>query len=73
MVAVPPVYLQQTGLGPRASLVWEIHGDRLVLMPAPSREAYALSELLAQCDPAAPMPDPDPGWTRGPQTGNELV
>jgi antitoxin ChpS len=73
MVAVPPAYLERTGLGPRASLAWEIQGDRLVLMPAQARRKYALSELLAQCDPDAPMPDADPEWTSGPPEGHELV
>jgi antitoxin ChpS len=73
MVAVPPAYLEQTGLGPRESLAWEIQGDRLVLMPERPRRKYALSDLLAECDPGAPMPEPDPEWTSGSPEGNELV
>ncbi len=73
MVAVPPTYLEQTGLGPRGTLVWTIEGDKLVLQPSKSRPRYSLNELLAQCDPAAEPPTPDRSWTDGPPAGGELM
>jgi hypothetical protein len=41
--------------------------------PAKSRPIYTLAELLAQCNPDAPMPAADPDWTAGKATGSELI
>ena len=37
MVAVPPDYLTQTGLGPNEVVAWEIEGNRLVMHPTTSQ------------------------------------
>ncbi len=73
MVAVPPAYLERTGLSPNASVVWEIEGDRLVMRPALARPRYTLAELLAQCDRRKRRPKSDAEWTASGPVGRELI
>ncbi len=66
-----------------AALLRELNlnvGDQLdaqavdgVLILTPSRKPkYTLAELLAQCDPSAPMPDEMTDWDRMNPMGNEI-
>jgi antitoxin ChpS len=73
MVAVPPAYLEHTGLGPNAPVAWEIEGDRLIMRPAATRPRYTLAELLAQCDQRKRRPRSDADWTSGGPVGRELI
>jgi antitoxin ChpS len=73
MVAVPDAFLQSTGLGRNATVEWTVEGGRLVIGPETVSPKYSLEELLAECDPAAQPPEPDPDWTAGPPRGRELI
>jgi antitoxin ChpS len=73
MLAVPPAYLEQTGLGPGARVAVEVEGDRLTIGPAGPRRRYALADLLAQCDPTAPIPSVDVDWVASGPVGEELI
>ncbi len=73
MVAIPPAFLDQLHLAPRAEVGLAIEGGRLVIAPAAARPTYSLAELLAQCDPDAPMPAVDADWTAGREIGAELI
>lgn len=72
MLAVPPALLDLLRLsaGERVGLTVE-HG-RLVVEPAP-RPRYALDELLAQCDPAAPQTPEDREWLDAKSVGGESL
>jgi len=41
---------------------------------APRRKGkYTLQELLAQCDPSAPLSEEDEAWLNDPATGREAI
>lgn len=42
------------------------------LLVKPRRSKYTLEELLAQCDPDAPMPEEVAEWLDAPPVGREL-
>lgn len=73
MVAVPPDYLAQAGLGPDAVVTWEIDGDRLVMQPRVSRPRYTLAELLAQSVKSGRRDKADRDWSGGGPVGRELI
>ena len=72
MVAIPPAFLDQLQLTPRASVEVLLEGDHLTLRPA-GRPRYRLAELLAQCDASAPASDEDTDWASGSAAGAELL
>lgn len=54
-------------------------GDRLeadvvegTLKIKPAKPVYTLAELLAQCDPSAPMPDDMQAWLNDAPVGREV-
>jgi len=51
----------------------DIHDDagRIIIVPNKKKPRYSLTELLAQCDDSAPMPEEVLGWERTPDVGNE--
>ena len=57
MLAVPPAILDQLHLKAGSTVGLAVDGDRLILRPQ-SKPHYTLDELLAKCDPSAPMPAP---------------
>lgn len=44
---------------------------RIIMTPA--RRRYTLDELLAQCDPQAPVSEEDRAWLDAPKVGGELI
>ncbi|WP_250526958.1 PbsX family transcriptional regulator [Caballeronia sp. GAWG2-1] len=42
------------------------------IMPMPARREYSLEELLAQCDPKAPISDELADWNNPKPVGREL-
>jgi antitoxin ChpS len=44
---------------------------RIIMTPA--RRRYTLEELLAQCDPQAPVSEEDRAWLDAPKVGGELL
>lgn len=73
MLAIPPAFLDQLHLSPKAAVGIAIEDGRLVVEPARARPTYTLAALLAECDPAAPLPGEDHEWTVGVAAGEELI
>lgn len=47
-------------------------GDGVAAEPVRCRR-YTLDELLAKCDPTAPVPEIDRLWTEGEPVGDEVI
>jgi antitoxin ChpS len=71
MLAVPPAILELLNLKVGTSVDVGVDGDRLVIEPRGPR--YSLDELLAQCDPVAPMSSEDKKWVSQAPVGDELI
>jgi len=75
MLAVPPAILDLLQLKPGATVDLAVEGQRLVIQVR-SKPHYTLDELLAQCDPAAPLRgedrDEDKLWIDIAPVGREL-
>jgi antitoxin ChpS len=74
MLAVPPAILDQLHLKAGATVGLAVDGERLILQAKP-KPRYTMEELLAKCDPSAPMPVPteeDILWLNLPSVGREL-
>jgi antitoxin ChpS len=56
--------------GSRVELDTDAAGRIIV---TPLRRRYSLDELLAQCDPEAPLSDEDREWLDAPRCGDELL
>jgi antitoxin ChpS len=72
MLAVPPAILDMLQLQSGAAVSMAVENGRLILEPAPPKK-YSLQELLAQCDPAAPVSEEDKLWSASSSEGTELV
>jgi antitoxin ChpS len=71
VLAIPPALLSQLGLGARSVVSIRVENGALVIEPARSRPT--LDELLAQCDPAAPLSDDEIEWMNDGPVGNEVI
>jgi antitoxin ChpS len=72
MMAVPPALLEMLHLEAGQTMGIAVDGERLVLQRKP-RPKYTLDELLAQCDPNAPLNEEDREWLDSPPVGRELI
>ena len=72
MMALPPAILEMLGLGPGSAVGVAVDDGRLVLEPR-TRPSYTLDELLAQCDPNAPMEPEDREWLEAEPVGKEII
>ena len=54
MLAVPPAILEMLQMESGASVSMAVESGRLIIEPN-VRKKYSLQELLAQCDPSAPL------------------
>ena len=72
ILVVPPALLDVLRLRPGARVGLTVEGGCLLVKPE-SGPRYTLDELLAECDPAAPPPAPDPDWVSGPGEGREAI
>jgi antitoxin ChpS len=68
-VRLPAVLLEQINASVGGSLHADVRPDGLLLSPA--RPAYSLDDLIAQCDPRAPLPDDMAAWGEVPPVGRE--
>ncbi len=73
MVAVPPDILRAIGTGPQDQVAWHVEGSRAILEPVSRRPRRKLADLLALCDPNAPLPKYDEAWINSKQIGNEEI
>lgn len=48
-------------------------GMRIVIEPAKTRRKYRLQDLVAQCNPNAPVADDLQAWDNAPTAGEELL
>ena len=71
MLAVPPAVLDELGVGADSVVDLAVKKGKLVVEPK-RRKRYTLDELLAQCDPNAPL-DRDEEWLSAPPVGRELI
>ena len=72
MVALPPALLDVVELAVGQQVIVSVEDGRIVVAP-PQRRRYMLAELLAQCDPDAPLSDGDREWLEAPPAGAELL
>lgn len=72
MLAVPPAILEMLQMESGASVSMAVESGRLIIEPN-VRKKYSLQELLAQCDPSAPLSSEDGVWTGAGATGGELI
>ena len=72
MLAVPPNILEMLQLRPGTKMRMAVEYGRLTVTPE-TRKQYSLQELLAQCDPSAPVSGEDAQWTASVPKGQELI
>ena len=72
MLAVPPAILDLLNLRPGATVGLAVEKGRLVVEPQ-RRPRYTLNELLAQCDPDAPVATEEREWLDSKPVGGELI
>ena len=61
MVAIPKRVLESLGLSANAKVDLTVEGDRLIVAPL-AKPAYTLAELLALCEPDAPLSADEQAW-----------
>lgn len=73
-VVIPKQWLSVLGLEAGAKVDMKLEGDQLTLQAKSkaARKKYKLSDLLAKCDPDAPMPQEIKDWENMPAVGNEV-
>jgi antitoxin ChpS len=70
MLAVPPSILELLELTAGSSVNITVDDGRLVIKPQ-KKPKYTLEELLAQCDPNAPINETAQEWLGAPLVGRE--
>jgi antitoxin ChpS len=72
MLAVPPAILDLLQLSAGSTVGVTVDEGRLIIEPQQKRR-YTLDELLAQCDPNAPVTDEERQWLDAPAKGDEII
>lgn len=72
MVTIPKTFLDVLGLQPNIKVGMSIEQGRLVIEPQ-AKPRYTLAELVAQCDPDAPLSTEDKAWLEAPPVGDEAL
>jgi antitoxin ChpS len=72
MVAIPPALLDVANLTAGRQVAVSVEDGKLVIEPQ-SKPKYSLAELLAQCDPNAPVSEEDRAWISSGAIGAEEV
>jgi antitoxin ChpS len=72
MMAVPPAVLDMLKLTAGSTVAVTVDAGRLIVEPQ-HRPRYTLDELLALCDPSAPLTAEDREWTDAPHVGDEII
>ena len=70
---IPARLLQRMKLKDGDGIVIAEEKDRLVITKSGDRPRYTLAELLAECDPSAPMPEDCVIWDAAPAVGDEVL
>ncbi|MDR2946012.1 MAG: antitoxin [Candidatus Adiutrix sp.] len=71
MLALPPNVLEKINLSAGSAVRVSIEQGRIMIEPSIAR--YTLNDLLAQCDPEAPVNTEDHGWLNDGPMGGELL
>ncbi|MFI4935547.1 MAG: AbrB/MazE/SpoVT family DNA-binding domain-containing protein [Caulobacterales bacterium] len=73
-LTIPRALVRALGLAAGARLGVSVDDGKLVAAPAaPDQPRYTLEELLAQCDPDAPLSAEDDAWLSDGPVGAELI
>ena len=70
MLVVPPAVLEMLSLSAGSTVGVVVDSGRLIVEPRKPR--VTLADLIAQCDPNAPLPQ-DREWVDAPPVGRELI
>ncbi len=74
VLTIPKTHARSLGLTEGERIGVSVADGKLVADPAVhDRPRYRLDDLLAACDPAAPLAVDDQEWLDGKPTGNELI
>jgi len=71
MMAIPKAILEALGLAANEKVGLSLADGRLVIEPH-ARPRYSLAELVAQCDPDAPIGDEEHEWMEARSVGKEV-
>lgn len=71
MMAIPKAILEALGLAANERVGLSVADGRLVIEPH-ARPRYSLGELVAQCDPDAPIGDDEREWMASKPVGDEI-
>jgi antitoxin ChpS len=72
MFAIPKAILESLHLQANASVGLSVEEGRLIVDPH-VRRRYTLAELLAQCDPIAPLSAEETDWINDTAMGEEAI
>ena len=72
MIAIPPALLDVANLTAGRQVSVSVEDGKLVI-ESQRKPKYTLQELLAQCDPHAPMSDEDQAWVSSGPVGAEEI
>jgi antitoxin ChpS len=72
MMAIPKSLLEGLGLSANAKVALSVDHGRLVVEPNP-KPKYTLAELLAQCNPDAPISAEEQEWQEMEPVGQERL
>jgi antitoxin ChpS len=71
MMVIPKAILEALGLAANEKVGLSVADGRLVVEPH-TRPRYSLDELVAQCDPDAPISDEEREWMAMKPVGKEI-
>lgn len=71
MMVIPKAILEALGLAANEKVGLSVSEGRLVVEPTPGPR-YSLAELVAQCDPDAPLSDEEREWMTTKPVGTEI-
>lgn len=71
-VVLPAQLLKELGMQVGDKLAVAAADGKLVITLTDKRQKYKLADLLAKCDPSAPMPQVLNDWESAPAVGNEV-
>ena len=71
-LTIPRALCEQLGLSAGQSVQARESGGKLIIAPR-ARSRYRLADMLAQCDPKAPLPVDVAAWEAAPSVGNEVL
>ena len=71
VAVLPPGVLKDLGLSAGQAMTLDTTADGRIVLAR--KHKYSLDELLARCDPKAPVPDDMDAWNAARPVGSELL